>query len=152
MGRASGKLHKAVAEKLRQRLWRRGAAEKQEALVRAAAVKHLRKEFGKKQPPPTDTLRQKLQKACRCHSTMPEGRHEEKCHFEPSNMRRSLHSHMASGASIEQQLHTRTSSGASGSHYTFPEKRAVTLERCLRTLFNTLFERCLAILRPGAQI
>ena len=49
------------------------AAVKHIAIVRKAAVEHLRLQFGKKPTPTPPALAERLWKACNCHKTMAPG-------------------------------------------------------------------------------
>jgi len=75
---AAAKLRAEADEKQRK------ASEKQQELVRLAAIEYLRQEFGskgKRQKTCPDSIKEKLQKACRCHLAMPPGAHKEKCNL-----------------------------------------------------------------------
>ena len=103
---AAAKLRAEADEKQRK------ASEKQQELVRFAAIEYLRQEFGskgKRQKTCPDSIKEKLQKACRCHLTMPPGAHKEKCNFLPKNLRQIMRNNETDRSNIEAQLRTRTS-------------------------------------------
>ena len=104
-------LTERVAKKLKEEAEEkeRKAEAKQRKLFMDAAREYLRLEFGVKQKPTPNMLKEKLGKACTCKRTLGEGNHRDNCNFKPSNMRRVLATVAVHRESMESQLRSRTS-------------------------------------------
>jgi hypothetical protein len=71
-------------------------------------VEFLRIEYGKKRKPPTESVKEELRKACRCHLTLALGLHKGRCNFHPTNLRAIMAKNATNREHIEQQLRLRT--------------------------------------------
>ena len=73
----------------------------------------LKAQFGRKHPPSTPAVLEKIKKACKCHLTKALAFHEDACPLNPVRLKGALQRHELNRASIKLQLQRRTSFPAS---------------------------------------
>ena len=110
-GRArSGRSQQAEAQqtKIEARLKKAKAAAKQQDVTREAVGEHLCFEYGKKQKPAPESLKNRLAKACRCSRSLAEGRRKDTCDLRPTRLRYLMRQNVEARACIAKQLASNT--------------------------------------------
>jgi hypothetical protein len=104
------KIAEAEAQQIKMevRLKEAKAAAKQQDVMREAVGEHLRLEYGKKQKPAPESLKNRLAKACRCSRSLAEARRKDTCDLNPTRLRYLMRQNVEERACITKQLASNT--------------------------------------------